>query len=234
MPSEGEKSKNGQSYWTNGKWVEGGAGPTTGRAFLGEEAAKVGETGKSYWEKLGTEAQGQLGAAQKQAGVNAGQLNQQSPIEQYYAQLQGQGSQYFNQARKDSMGNLSQLYNSIGAFDSGANLAANAKAQSNLASQEEQWMGGLAGQATQAQQGRLGQAFNQQQQVGNAMAGYGMQAGQGAIGAWTEGQHQKISALMAQINRGEALTDADNKFFRDLVLSVLGGGGQVAGAVIGG
>ncbi len=229
----GKKSPDGKMVWHDGEWkpVDWNAPKAPGgtRAAEGEKAANVGIKGQNYWEALGKSAQGELEGAKKQAGVNAGQLNQQSAIEQYYQQLQGQGSQYFNQARKDSMGNLSQLYNAQGAFDSGANLAANAKAQSNLAAQEEQWMGGLAGQATNAQQGRLGQAFNQQHQVGNSMAGYGMQAGQGAIGAWTEGQHQQIAAAMAQINRGEAVSDQDKQLLFSIISSLFNGAGSITG-----
>lgn len=204
----------------------------TNRFGLSNQARNVGMWGQNYWEGLGKQGQGYLGPAAAQAQTNAGQLNQPSAIENYYKQLQGAGSEYFNQARKDSMGNLSQLYAAQGAFGSGANLLANAKAQSNLAAQEEQFMGGLANQATNAQQGRLGESYNQLLGAGQAQTNAGFTAGQGAVGARTEGEMQRLAALMAQLNRGEQVSDQDKAFFYGTIQTLLGGAakGYFAGA----
>lgn len=200
----------------------------------GEKAAGVGQGAEKKYIQAGKDAQGFLGPAANQAVGNAAQLNKNSAIEDYYRQLQASGSAYYNNARRESMGNLSQLYAAQGAFGSGANLAANAKAQATLAGQEEQFMGGLANQATQAQQGRLGEAYNQLFGAGKGLADYGFQAAGQGTQAWTEGQYQQISAAMAKIHRGEQLSDQDRQFVYGLISNLIGGGAKAAGAAAGG
>ncbi len=212
----------------------GGPNPNASRAGLGDQAAGIGNYGKNFWDYTTNLAQNQLGGAQGQAAKNAQTLNSPSAIEQYYQQLQGSGSQYFNNARADSMGKLSQLYTAGGAFGSGANLAANAKAQATLGAQEEQFMGGLANEATQAQQGRLGQAYSQQYGVGGKLADLQMQGGQGGISAWTSGQKDRIAGLMGQIQRGEAISDQDKQFVYSLFSGFANGAGQGFGKSLAG
>lgn len=131
------------------------------------------------------------GQSQDVYAKQSGQLDKPGQLEQFAASDANGTNPYFDQLRKSTNASLDQEFNAGGNFNSGARMAALAKADSNLSAQQYQQEAQLQGQAQQATQSRLGQQQGLAGQASGEQLGR-TQAQAGLLGGADQQQLQRL------------------------------------------